>query len=187
MAKPGLMGLFAGGLIGLGSWYAATLGAQALAGDVLPLPGPQMQALVEEMMRLAQDPATAPWLYVGAALAPALCEELLFRGALLSALRRAGSDRMAVVVSAVAFSMMHMNVHQMPTTLVLGVVLAALVIRSGSVWPAIVLHALHNGLALGLQVHLGDALLEDPRWSWVLAGPLVGFMLLWRLDAKEET
>ena len=186
LRSPGLKGLAAGCFIGAGTWYAASLLAQALAGEVLPMPGPQMQALVDELMRLGRDPTTAPWLFLGAALAPALFEEFLLRGVLLPSLRRVLSDRSALVISSSAFALMHMNIHQLPTTLVVGVLLGFLVIRTRSIWPAVCLHALHNGLALAVQLHLSDALVDDARWGLVLAGPLVGFVMLWRYGPRND-
>jgi len=61
----------------------------------------------------------------------------------------------------------------------MGGLLGLLVVRTGSIWPAVCLHALHNGLALGVQLQLGDAVLHDPRWAMVLAGPVAGIVLLW--------
>ncbi|MGB0589427.1 MAG: ABC transporter permease subunit/CPBP intramembrane protease [Myxococcota bacterium] len=182
-----LGGVSAGVLLGLGSWYVATLGMHFLAGDLLPMPGPQMEALVTTITALAQDPSTAPWLYLGVAVAPAVCEELLFRGVVLSALRRVVSTRWAIGLSATAFALMHMNAQQLPTSLVMGGLLGVLVVRTRSIWPAICLHALHNGLALAIQLQIGDTLVSDMRWALVLAGPAAGIMVLWRHVPKGVT
>ena len=82
---------------------------------------------------------------------------------------------------------MHMNIYQLPTTLLMGLLLGVLVVRSRSLWPAVCLHALHNGLSLALQLHVGEAILTDVRWAWVLAGPVCSIVLLWRLGAQPAT
>lgn len=89
------------------------------------------------------------------ALLPAVLEELLFRGLLLEAL--AGERRRAVaaiVGSAVAFAVFHLLVtdalaiERLPPSLLMGLVLGWLAWRAGSVWPGVLLHALHNGIVV---------------------------------------
>jgi sodium transport system permease protein len=178
LRKSSARGLAAGVLLGVGTWYIATLGMHALSGDILPMPGPQMELLVAQITALGRDPTTAPWLYLGVAVAPAFCEELLFRGVLLSSLRRVVSTRWSIGLSAAAFALMHMNIQQLPTSLAMGALLGLLVVRTHSIWPSICLHALHNGLALAIQLQAGETLVDDLRWALVLAGPVVGIMLL---------
>lgn len=103
------------------------------------------QAYLEEMLGPSQ-----PLLLVlaAAALAPAVCEEFLFRGYVLSALDRPGRRGLAVVLSSLAFGGLHMIPQQVFYATLLGLVLGLLVIRTGSLWPGLVFHFSFNALSV---------------------------------------
>ncbi len=82
------------------------------------------------------------------AVLPAICEELAFRGFILSGLRHLGNRRQAIVISAIAFGIAH-PVHQQSILASLaGLVLGFLAIRGGSIWCPMLFHVLHNSLVL---------------------------------------
>jgi sodium transport system permease protein len=85
---------------------------------------------------------------------PALCEELAFRGFILTGLQRRFRPRTAVLLSSFLFALIHMNVFLFIPTFLLGVVLAYLTTRCGSILPAILFHLAYNTLLLRL-VRLG--------------------------------
>lgn len=74
----------------------------------------------------------------------ALGEELLFRGVLLQGVRSAISDGGAIGLSALMFAATHLSLGSLPHVLALGVLFAWLVVRTGSLWPGIVLHSTWN-------------------------------------------
>lgn len=78
-------------------------------------------------------------------LAP-LLEEIIFRGYILRSLQKYGVS-FAVIFSSILFSMFHMNLPQMGTPLLIGLFLGYLTVKSKSIWPAIIAHALNNILA----------------------------------------
>lgn len=87
----------------------------------------------------------AAWPFVLVlAVIPAVCEELAFRGFILSGLRRGLPARSAVLLSAFLFALYQMNVFQFLPHFVLGTILGALVVRTGSVIPAVVFHLVYN-------------------------------------------
>ena len=86
---------------------------------------------------------------VSAAVFPALLEEMAMRGFVLHALRPYG-DWFAIVVSSVLFGLIHGNVLQLPFALVLGLMLGWMTVRTGSIWPAVVLHFVNNALSVAL-------------------------------------
>lgn len=94
---------------------------------------------------------------VVAGLVP-LGEELLFRGVLVGAWARAGRPLTAVLVSAVAFGLAHATVGERAVlvTFLLGLLLAAAMLSSGSLGAAVLAHSLINAVALL------DAGLRDP-------------------------
>ncbi len=84
------------------------------------------------------------------AILPAVCEELTFRGFILTGLQRRFRPRTAVLLSSFLFSLMQMNVFQFVPTFLVGVVLAYLTTRCGSILPAMLFHVLYNALLLAL-------------------------------------
>lgn len=80
-------------------------------------------------------------------LAP-LIEELFFRGWLFGSLRARFSAVAAILVTAVAFAIVHMDTTGLYPIAVLapGLVLSVIRERTGSVKPAVLAHALYNGV-----------------------------------------
>lgn len=79
-------------------------------------------------------------------LAPVM-EELLFRGILLESVRSKYSAGRAVVVSALLFGVIHLIPQQVVNAFVIGLLLGYIYVRTDSLWPVIVIHALNNGVA----------------------------------------
>ena len=95
-------------------------------------------------------------ILVAFALLPAACEEFFFRGYLLGALRKRWPAWGAILATAVLFGVFHLSVgglaavERVVTSTFLGLVLGWLCWRTGSIWPGVVTHTLHNGLLLSL-------------------------------------
>ncbi|MCS6970826.1 MAG: type II CAAX endopeptidase family protein [Planctomycetota bacterium] len=89
-----------------------------------------------------------------AAVLPGIVEEALFRGVVLSALRRHWPDGLAIAVSSLAFALLHLDPWRFLPQAVLALLLGWLTVRSASCLPAMLAHAVHNALVLGL-VHAG--------------------------------
>lgn len=83
------------------------------------------------------------------AILPAIAEELVFRGVLARSLAAHGA-MLAVLVSAIVFSLYHINPSQMLGTFPLGLALGVLAVRSGSVVPGMVTHLFNNAIVLVL-------------------------------------
>lgn len=79
-------------------------------------------------------------------LAP-LAEEFVFRRLLLERLRPLG-ERFALAVTAVCFAVFHGSAGQLLYALAAGLVLGAAALRTGRLWPSILLHVVNNLTAL---------------------------------------
>lgn len=79
---------------------------------------------------------------------PALCEETAFRGLLLGTLSRTGSRTGALLISAFFFSLFHFSWFRLVPTAVLGLLLGFAALLSGSIYPAMLWHALNNAVVL---------------------------------------
>jgi sodium transport system permease protein len=125
---------------------------------VLPLPSSFGE--VELLPAAVND---HPWLKVALiAISPAICEEMFFRGALLSGLRRDLTWWRVVIYEMIAFGAVHMSIYRFAPTAVLGGVLTLLTLRSKSLIPAMILHATYNGI---LVLQTGEGF--DPRFAWL--------------------
>ncbi len=84
-------------------------------------------------------------------LLPAFLEEFALRGVALGAFRRFGSG-FAIVISALFFSLMHLNIQQIPFAFLIGLYLGFAVEITGSIWIGIFLHLVNNFFAFGLEI-----------------------------------
>ncbi len=83
------------------------------------------------------------------AIVPAIGEELIFRGVLMRTLKQwTKSSHLAVWISAIIFSAMHIQFFGFLPRLFLGVLFGYLVVYSGSLWIAILVHFVNNAAAV---------------------------------------
>lgn len=81
-----------------------------------------------------------------------LSEEIFFRGFIFRGLLPKMGPWLAIVVSALVFSVFHLHFGVMIPIFITGFLLAWLYWRTGSLWASIGAHAGQNALAIGLQV-----------------------------------
>jgi uncharacterized protein len=81
-------------------------------------------------------------------LTPAVCEELLFRGTVQYSFERAMRARWAVLLTGAIFALFHLNPITFIPLAILGSWLGFVVWRGGSIWYAIIGHAVNNSLAV---------------------------------------
>ena len=79
-----------------------------------------------------------------------LAEEVMFRGLALPALARRLGGPAAVLLVALVFALLHFHLHSLAALFTLGVALAWVYIHTGTLWAPVTLHALFNGVNLGL-------------------------------------
>ncbi len=154
------------------------VGGQFLAHDIARLQehftGEFMEKEHEAWSRLLADVFAHGQLFALGliALLPAICEELLFRGFILSGLRRDATAWSAVVVSALLFGVTHLDPARLGAVMALGALLALLALKSRSIVPAMLCHFTHNGLALVIVSRVGElekyGLFADGRPTWAL-------------------
>jgi sodium transport system permease protein len=100
----------------------------------------------KQIMEAMATGAVPLWLTLTTfALAPAVCEELAFRGFILSGLQRSRHRWLPIVISAVLFGVIHMIPKQQFNAALLGLVLGLLAVRSRSLLPCVLFHFIFNG------------------------------------------
>lgn len=91
-------------------------------------------------------PAAAVY-FIRLTVAPAIFEELMFRGVIMQSLRRFG-DMFALVCSSILFSLAHHNLVQGPNALLIGLAIGFFVLRTGSLRTGMIIHFVNNTFAV---------------------------------------
>lgn len=167
-------------IAGLGLMYLVNFATLALLNLVGVLRG---QAVENPVDNLADYPLVLN-LLLGCVIAP-LCEEYLFRWLLLNRLRPYG-ERFSVWASALCFGLFHGNLNQFFYACAIGLVFAAVVLKTGRLRQAVLLHALINFVGTGLTPLL-SGLGEAGEWALsalVLGIIPVGLVCLVRLTRE---
>jgi membrane protease YdiL (CAAX protease family) len=78
------------------------------------------------------------------AVTPAICEEILFRGFVLSNFLKSGKVSFAIIFSGLLFALFHFHPFNLIPLAVLGIFLSFIVYHSGSIYTAIIAHFINN-------------------------------------------
>ncbi len=81
------------------------------------------------------------------AIVPAISEEFVFRGVMLSSLRKFG-DGFALLATSLLFGFMHGNLTQIPFAFIVGLILGFAAVSTNSMLPSITIHALNNAYSV---------------------------------------
>jgi sodium transport system permease protein len=106
---------------------------------------------------------------------PGICEEIFFRGIVLSLLPRRFSQTKLVVTVGTLFGAFHLSILRFFPTAILGALLTFVRLRAGSLWPAMLLHCLHNSLSVAITKYMPG----DPAPWMFAAGICCGLFGLW--------
>jgi hypothetical protein len=87
------------------------------------------------------------WGYITIGLLAPVAEEVVFRGAILKSLLTKYRPWLAIVLSAVIFSVGHLNPAQMPHAFLIGLLLGWMYWRTGSILPGMAYHWANNSAA----------------------------------------
>ena len=173
-------------------WTVLTWSVVASLGAIIPSAWlqeqlPELPNLVEQEFDLILQNR---WGYVVIGLLASLSEEVVFRGAILRSLLRSSrlSVWSAIALSALMFSVIHLNPAQLPHAFIIGLLLGWMYYRTGSILPGVAYHWANNSVAYVLynlypdpDMKLIDLFGTDSR---VLMA--VGFSLLILLPALYQ-
>jgi len=109
---------------------------------------------------------------VAIGVAPAVCEELVLRGIVLTAFLPAFGSTGAIVTSAALFALIHLDPYRSAFTFALGLALGALRVRTGSLLAPILAHALVNTITFAAAPFT-----DDPAAGLPAPQPLLGLAL----------
>ena len=147
---PALAALIA--LMPVVQWLGAVNGALPLPEAIREFEASQME-LIRQVLHV--DTNIAFHLIV-LALTPALCEELLFRGYVQRQAERSLGAVGGILFSGIVFAIYHLRFSQILPLAALGVFMAYLVWRTGSIWPAIAVHFTNNAVAVAVGAYVAQ-------------------------------
>ena len=163
LAGP-LLIVFAGGIIELSSQLNKALIPE---GSWIERSFKPMEDLAEQMTTLILNVSTTAEMVIAffsIAIIPAICEEFAFRGVMQPLLAKMTRNKhLAIWITAIVFSLFHMQFYGFIPRVLLGALLGYLVIWSGSLWTSVFAHFVNNAMAFFLYKVHGS--LETPEGS----------------------
>ncbi|WP_254513752.1 ABC transporter permease subunit/CPBP intramembrane protease [Anatilimnocola floriformis] len=156
---PSPLAILGGLLLGLSLWpFAHELIVISQQIGLSTLSPEQLAELVSRFAERSDQMMHVPFgvILLSMAVAPAVCEELFFRGYFQTALLNKLPWWGAILISAAVFGVFHISVgglvilERVLSSAMLGLLLGWVCYRTGSVWPGMILHVIHNGLVVSL-------------------------------------
>jgi sodium transport system permease protein len=181
-------GVLAGAaVIGASAWAVVAL----LSEWLVPVPREVIEQLRKALIpEDGRRPLVVNLLLV--ALTPAVCEEALFRGAILRGLATRMAPAAAIVCTGVLFGIFHLDLFRLLPSTLLGILLSWLAWRTGSLIPSMAAHFINNAILITLTTYRVEdrlAAMGKPVSAAVFAGALllvVGGVVLVRRGGRRS-
>ena len=124
-----------------------------------------------------------------------ICEEVLFRGAIMPSMEGRGLIP-AIIYSSMLFALFHITFLNLLSAFILGIVIAVVVIKTGSLWGGIVYHMANNFIAatylyiagrqeVATEIDPQALLAALPLFLLALGGSYIGLRLLQKQSKAE--
>ena len=101
------------------------------------------------------------------ALAPGICEEVMFRGTIMHAYGSIGKKK-AIIYSAILFGLFHLNLQNFIGPTFLGIIFGITVYKTNSIFSSMIGHVLNNGIAMTIgyfALNAQNAMDEVPAYE----------------------
>ena len=133
------------------------------------------------------------------AFVPAILEELFFRKALIDLLKPFGTS-FAVILSALLFGLMHMNLSQSLFACAMGIIFGSIYIYTNDIKTTMLIHFINNGIAaislliMNKSFHIPDIELEIPYEAFlsiilllfILIGSILGIRFFIKITKDKK-
>ena len=151
----------------------------------------------EQVMVMARMKNMSDYLYslLVIAIAPAIFEELLFRGALQQLMVKATKHAwLGILITSLLFSAVHFSFYGFLSRAALGIILGYLFYYSKSLWLPIIAHFINNGFAVTMMYYMNKqgklttkALDERfPVWYGVIAlAIIIALLIVYKNESKK--
>lgn len=147
--KPNLKKVFITSLVGLLAIYMCVGIAAFFITPLLEnnLGKQELQAPVQMILEAKEsNPSLLIYLAILAVIVAPICEEFVFRGYIYGTLKRFSCRFFAATISALFFAVVHSSLWSLFPLFIVGFFLAMIYEISGSLWAAILTHALFNAV-----------------------------------------
>lgn len=111
---------------------------------------PSSASEAAELSGFLYDSLNYPLAVLIVALMPAICEEAIHRGAILSNFRGIKRDWVIVLIMGLLFGINHMSVLRFLTTMLLGMVLSFVVVKKNNILLSMLMHFTNNMISVSL-------------------------------------
>jgi membrane protease YdiL (CAAX protease family) len=117
-------------------------------------------AIRKSLFGLEGDASSSPLgtglIYLFAATVGPLCEEFLFRPVIQNGLRRHFGNGPAMICAAMLFALFHMSIFRIPETLVFGLFVGIVFLKTNNYWCPVIAHVINNGVGIPVWMHAGS-------------------------------
>lgn len=122
---------------------------------------------------------------------PAICEEVFFRGLILSGIKKEFSTKGCVILQAVMFGVAHYSIFRFAGTAFMGALLTVVLLKTRSIWCTVIMHFTFNSFSCLLWAYgIGEnEELEGKFMSYsyiIIPITLSGFLLFKLLGDKSK-
>ncbi len=155
----------------------------------------EMESIQLELLETLFMSGIPLWFMIfSIAVVPAVCEEIMFRGYVMRLLEKSSGVILAILLSGLIFGLFHLRITQLIPLSLIGMLLGWVTIKTGSLYPAVIMHFVHNGATV-LAVHFYPQLLEvdttdalPPWWLIIFSFVLTGYFiyLFSRITANQK-
>lgn len=194
LKKPGLLNTIGALFIGVGM-----LLANGMLTSLLTLVFPKSIEGANELLYLFHGVSFIE-VFLIVAVAPAICEELAFRGFLFGILKNKFKPFIAIAIIGALFGLYHMNIIKFFAVGLLGGVMAYVVWKTGSIFLGMLIHLMNNGFSVFMAMKPAamekafPILYKAPLTgkdlavlgAIILASLITGFLLINRGNRKKK-
>jgi sodium transport system permease protein len=155
-----------------------------LVSTVIPTPDDLLREFSKQLA-----PVNLPsWqMYLLMALLPAICEELAFRGLFLHGIRHRFHPVLRCLLVGIVFGVFHYTLFRIAPTALLGVIITAIAMMTGSVLPGILFHAANNSLSIWLETSgIGMSRLDESAYVTAFAVFGLAMHMIWRYGKESK-
>lgn len=182
LLKPVKAAVWPAILFAIPSGYITAIAVFRLASLVFPVPVQSVERFSQELM-----PKNIPFwqLLIYLSVLPGICEELAFRGMLLHGLRRKLRPAALVIAVGLIFGLFHVSLFRIAPTAALGMVLTAIALMTGSIFPGMLMHAGNN--AFGIWLGVNSFSLEALSFWHYAAAIMIFALSMWIIYRNRTT
>jgi membrane protease YdiL (CAAX protease family) len=128
------------------------------------------------------------------ALVPAFCEEVLYRGYVMSSFKKSWGVWPAIFISGFLFGLYHLQLSNLIPLATLGILFAYITWVSKSIYPAMVAHFVNNGGSVLMGKYYPESAFAEltpesmpPLWAVILSLLIAGYIVYWMYNQHTKS